>query len=49
MPFHLWLRHMARDRVIDAHRRHRANAKRSVDGRSRHGRSFHGPIDRSIM
>jgi RNA polymerase sigma-70 factor (ECF subfamily) len=31
MPFHLWLRHMARDRVIDAHRRHRANAKRSVD------------------
>jgi len=31
MPFHLWLRHMARDRVIDAHRRHRVAAKRSVD------------------
>jgi RNA polymerase sigma-70 factor (ECF subfamily) len=31
MPFHLWLRHMARDRIIDAHRRHRASAKRSVD------------------
>lgn len=31
MPFHLWLRHMAKDRIIDAHRRHRASAKRSVD------------------
>lgn len=31
MPFHLWLRHMARDRIVDAHRRHRASAKRSVD------------------
>ena len=31
MPFHLWLRHMARDRLIDAHRRHHAAARRSVD------------------
>lgn len=31
MPFHLWLRHMALDRIIDAHRRHRGSAKRSVD------------------
>ena len=31
MPFHLWLRHMARDRIVDAHRRHRVSAKRSVD------------------
>ncbi|MFO0915546.1 MAG: sigma-70 family RNA polymerase sigma factor [Pirellulales bacterium] len=31
MPFHLWLRQMARDRIIDAHRRHRASHKRSVD------------------
>ncbi len=31
MPFHLWLRHIARDRIIDAHRRHRAAARRSVD------------------
>src|SRR6516225_812198 len=23
MPFHLWLRHIARDHIIDAHRRHR--------------------------
>ena len=31
MPFHLWLRHIAQDRIIDAHRRHRTSAKRSVD------------------
>lgn len=31
MPFHLWLRHIAMDRIIDAHRRHRGSAKRSVD------------------
>lgn len=31
MPFHLWVRHIARDRIIDAHRRHRSSAKRSVD------------------
>jgi len=31
MPFQLWLRHMARDRLIDAHRRHRVAAARSVD------------------
>lgn len=31
MAFHLWIRQIARDRIIDAHRRHRASAKRSVD------------------
>ncbi|MCA9169608.1 MAG: sigma-70 family RNA polymerase sigma factor, partial [Planctomycetales bacterium] len=31
MPFHLWLRQMAQDRIIDAHRRHRGSGKRSVD------------------
>ncbi len=31
MPFHLWLRQIAQDRIIDAHRRHRGSAKRSVD------------------
>ncbi|MDZ4820206.1 MAG: sigma-70 family RNA polymerase sigma factor [Planctomycetota bacterium] len=31
MPFHLWLRHMAKDRLIDAHRRHRQAARRSLD------------------
>jgi RNA polymerase sigma-70 factor (ECF subfamily) len=30
MPFQLWLRHLAKDRLIDAHRRHHA-ARRSVD------------------
>lgn len=31
MPFHLWLRHLARDRLIDAHRRHRGAERRSLD------------------
>ena len=31
LPFRLWLRQIARDRIIDAHRRHRVSAKRSVD------------------
>jgi RNA polymerase sigma-70 factor (ECF subfamily) len=31
MPFHLWLRHIAKDRLIDAHRRHREAARRSLD------------------
>src|SRR5437764_14964067 len=31
MPFHLWLRHLAKDRVIDAHRFHRQAQRRSLD------------------
>ena len=31
MPFHLWLRHMAKDHIIDAHRRHRQAQRRSLD------------------
>src|SRR5881394_1817893 len=31
LPFHLWLRHMAKDHIIDAHRRHRLAKRRSVD------------------
>ena len=31
MPFHLWLRQLAKDRIIDMHRRHRAARRRSVD------------------
>lgn len=31
IPFHLWLRQMAKDRLIDAHRRHRGAARRSMD------------------
>ena len=35
LSFRLWLRQIARDRIIDAHRRHRASAKRSVDREQR--------------
>ncbi|HND52148.1 MAG TPA: sigma-70 family RNA polymerase sigma factor [Pirellulaceae bacterium] len=31
ISFHLWLRQIAKDRIIDAHRRHRVSGKRSVD------------------
>ena len=31
MPFHLWLRHIAKDHIIDAHRRHRQAKRRTVD------------------
>jgi RNA polymerase sigma-70 factor (ECF subfamily) len=39
MPFHLWLRHIARDHIIDAHRRHHGAQKRGVDRE----RSLHRP------
>lgn len=35
MPFHLWLRQLAKDRLIDMHRRHRAAQRRSVDREKR--------------
>lgn len=31
MPFHLWLRHLAQDRIIDTHRHHRLAQRRSID------------------
>jgi RNA polymerase sigma-70 factor (ECF subfamily) len=31
MPFRLWLRHIAKDHMIDAHRRHRQAQRRSLD------------------
>src|SRR5436305_9301852 len=31
LPFHLWLRHLARDHIIDQFRRHRVAARRSLD------------------
>ena len=31
MPFRLWLRHVAKDRIIDAYRRHRHAERRGVD------------------
>ncbi len=47
MPFHLWLRHIAKDRIIDAHRRHRGSQKRSVD--REHGLAVPGADDHSTM
>jgi RNA polymerase sigma-70 factor (ECF subfamily) len=31
MPFHVWLRHIAQDHIIDTHRRHRGAQRRSLD------------------
>jgi RNA polymerase sigma-70 factor (ECF subfamily) len=31
LPFFLWLRQIARDRIVDAHRRHRQAQRRSLD------------------
>src|ERR1700751_3846381 len=31
MPFYLWLRHIAKDHIIDAHRRHHQAQRRGVD------------------
>lgn len=47
MPFHLWLRQIAKDRIIDTHRRHRASAKRSVD-REQQLRMMRSPDQSSI-
>ena len=41
MPFHLWLRHLAHDRMIDAHRMHRGAARRSLDREQ--------PLERSAL
>lgn len=31
LPFHLWLRQLAKDRIIDLHRRHKVARRRSID------------------
>jgi RNA polymerase sigma-70 factor (ECF subfamily) len=31
VPFHLWLRQLAKDRIIDLHRRHKVARRRSID------------------
>lgn len=31
MPFHLWLRQLAQDQIVDMHRRHRGAQRRSID------------------
>lgn len=45
LDFHLWLRQIAKDRIIDAHRRHRVSGKRSVDREQ--ALSFRAADDRS--
>jgi RNA polymerase sigma-70 factor, ECF subfamily len=46
LPFHLWLRELAKDRLIDAHRRHRKAQRRSVDREQSLAREF---VDRSSL
>ena len=46
LPFHLWLRQIARDHVIDAHRKHRVAGARSVDREAPMAASF---ADRSSI
>jgi RNA polymerase sigma-70 factor (ECF subfamily) len=47
MAFHLWIRQIAKDRIIDAHRRHRVSAKRSVDREQPLAAA--GAVDQSTM
>jgi RNA polymerase sigma-70 factor (ECF subfamily) len=47
IPFHLWIRQIAKDRIIDAHRRHRVSAKRSIDREQ--PQTGKGPPDQSTM
>jgi RNA polymerase sigma-70 factor (ECF subfamily) len=42
LPFHQWLRRIARDQIIDVHRHHRLAARRSVD------REQHAPTGRPL-
>jgi RNA polymerase sigma-70 factor, ECF subfamily len=47
LPFHLWLRHLAKDRIIDMHRRHRGAQRRSLDREQSLGGNSHS--DRSAL
>lgn len=47
MAFHLWIRQIAKDRLIDAHRRHRVSAKRSIDREQ--PMVLHGAVDQSSL
>lgn len=47
MPFHLWLRHLAKDRIIEMHRRHRGAQRRSLDREQAVGNPQYG--DRSSL
>jgi RNA polymerase sigma-70 factor (ECF subfamily) len=48
MPFHLWLRQLAKDQLIDTHRRHRVAQRRSLDREQplvRHANADHSSLD----
>jgi RNA polymerase sigma-70 factor (ECF subfamily) len=48
MPFHLWLRQLAKDQLIDTHRRHRVAQRRSLDREQalvQHGNADHSSLD----
>lgn len=48
MPFHLWLRQLAKDQLIDTHRRHRVAQRRSLDREQalvQHGNKDHSSLD----
>lgn len=47
LPFHLWLRHLAKDRIIDMHRQHRGAQRRSLDREQPLAAGEHG--DRSAF
>jgi len=47
MAFHLWVRQIASDRIIDTYRRHRASAKRNMDREQ--PMSVPGPADQSTI
>jgi RNA polymerase sigma-70 factor, ECF subfamily len=49
LPFHLWLRQMAKDRLIDAHRRHRGAARRSLDREQPLVAAAHDESSRDLM
>jgi RNA polymerase sigma-70 factor, ECF subfamily len=47
LPFHLWLRQLAKDQLIDTHRRHRVAQRRSADREQ--SLVQHGNGDRSSL
>ena len=49
MPFHLWLRQMAKDRLIDAHRRHRGAARRTLDREQTQVANFTGESSLDLL
>lgn len=49
IPFQVWLRRLARDRMIDMHRRHRKAARRSVDRERRMDAALAGRSSIDLM